>query len=78
MGSAEVDQVVCHQVGSAHQSAILKALGIAEEKEFSTYHYLGNMGTVSLPITAALAEERDFLRPATGWLSSASAAASTA
>jgi 3-oxoacyl-[acyl-carrier-protein] synthase-3 len=31
---------------------------------------LGNMGTVSLPLTAALAEERDFLRPGdrVGWL----------
>jgi 3-oxoacyl-[acyl-carrier-protein] synthase-3 len=38
-------------------------VGIAQDKEFSTYPYLGNMGTVSLPLTAALAEERDFLRP---------------
>jgi 3-oxoacyl-[acyl-carrier-protein] synthase-3 len=42
---------------------MLKALGIAREKEFCTYPYLGNVGTVSLPITAALAEDRDFLQP---------------
>lgn len=29
---------------------------------FLTYRYLGNIGTVSLPITAALAEEREFLK----------------
>ncbi|HZV03655.1 MAG TPA: 3-oxoacyl-ACP synthase III [Gemmataceae bacterium] len=58
-----VDKVICHQVGASHRDSILKALGIAEEKEFSTYPFLGNMGTVSLPLTAALAEERDFLRP---------------
>jgi acyl-CoA:acyl-CoA alkyltransferase len=58
-----VDKVICHQVGASHRDSILKALGIAEEKEFSTYPYLGNMGTVSLPLTAALAEEREFLRP---------------
>jgi 3-oxoacyl-[acyl-carrier-protein] synthase III len=58
-----VDKVICHQVGASHRDSILKTLGIAEEKEFSTYPFLGNMGTVSLPLTAALAEEREFLRP---------------
>jgi 3-oxoacyl-[acyl-carrier-protein] synthase-3 len=58
-----VDKVICHQVGASHRDSILKALGIAEEKEYSTYPFLGNMGTVSLPLTAALAEEREFLRP---------------
>lgn len=57
-----VDKIICHQVGASHRDSILKTLGIAEEKEFSTYQYLGNMGTVSLPLTAALAEEREFLR----------------
>jgi 3-oxoacyl-[acyl-carrier-protein] synthase-3 len=58
-----IDKVICHQVGSTHRDSILKALGIGPEKEYSTYEYLGNMGTVSLPLTAALAEERDFLKP---------------
>ncbi|KAF0221765.1 MAG: 3-oxoacyl-acyl-carrier-protein synthase [Geobacteraceae bacterium] len=59
----DVDRVVCHQVGSAHQSAILKTLGIPPDKDFTTYEFLGNMGTVSLPLTAALAEEREVLLP---------------
>jgi 3-oxoacyl-[acyl-carrier-protein] synthase III len=58
-----VDKVIFHQVGASHRDSILKALGIAEEKEYSTYPFLGNMGTVSLPLTAALAEEREFIRP---------------
>jgi len=58
----QVDKVICHQVGAGHRDSILKALGIAAEKEFSTFAYLGNIGTVSLPLTAALAEEREFLR----------------
>jgi len=58
-----VDKIICHQVGSSHRDLILKALGIAPHKEFSTYSFLGNMGTVSLPLTAALAEEREFLLP---------------
>ncbi len=58
-----VDKVICHQVGSSHRDQILKALGVAPAKEYSTYSFLGNMGTVSLPLTAALAEEREFLLP---------------
>jgi 3-oxoacyl-[acyl-carrier-protein] synthase-3 len=57
-----VDKVICHQVGAAHRDSILKALGISRDKDYSTFAYLGNMGTVSLPLTAALAEEREFLR----------------
>jgi 3-oxoacyl-[acyl-carrier-protein] synthase-3 len=60
--SAQVDKVICHQVGSGHREAILKALDIPLEKDFTTYEYLGNIGTVSLPLTAALAEEREFLQ----------------
>jgi acyl-CoA:acyl-CoA alkyltransferase len=56
------DKIICHQVGSAHQRTILESIGIDEEKDFTTYRYLGNIGTVSLPITAAIADERDFLQ----------------
>lgn len=59
----QADKVICHQVGSSHREHILKLLGIDEAKDFSTYPYLGNIGTVSLPLTAALAEDREFLRP---------------
>jgi 3-oxoacyl-[acyl-carrier-protein] synthase-3 len=59
----QIDKVICHQVGSGHQETILNTLGIAREKEFCTYPYLGNVGTVSLPLTAALAEDREFLQP---------------
>ncbi len=59
----QVDRVVCHQVGSAHQATILETLGIPREKDFTTFEFLGNMGTVSLPLTAALAAEREMLEP---------------
>jgi 3-oxoacyl-[acyl-carrier-protein] synthase-3 len=59
----QVDKVICHQVGEGHRDTILKELGIAPEKDFSTYKYLGNIGTVSLPLTAAIAEQRKFLQP---------------
>jgi len=55
------DKVICHQVGAAHQKNILESIGIPQEKDFTTFKYLGNIGTVSLPITAAIANEREFL-----------------
>lgn len=57
------DKIICHQVGATHQKNILKTIGIPKRKDFTTYQYLGNMGTVSLPITAAIAAEREFLLP---------------
>ena len=57
------DKIICHQVGATHQRNILNAIGIPPSKDFATYPYLGNIGTVSLPITAAIADERQFLVP---------------
>jgi len=61
--AATVDRVICHQVGEAHQRTILGSLGLPPERDFVTYPFLGNIGTVSLPITAAIAAERGLLRP---------------
>ncbi len=57
------DRIICHQVGAAHQKTILASLNIPKEKDFNTFPFLGNIGTVSLPITAAIADERGFLQP---------------
>ena len=54
----QIDKVICHQVGASHRDTILGSLGIAVDKDYSTFPYLGNIGTVSLPLTAALAEDR--------------------
>jgi 3-oxoacyl-[acyl-carrier-protein] synthase-3 len=59
----QVDKVICHQVGASHRDTILSLLDIPASKDFPTYPYLGNMGTVSLPLTAGLAEDRGFLEP---------------
>jgi acyl-CoA:acyl-CoA alkyltransferase len=59
--SDEIDKVICHQVGKGHRDQVLNALGISPEKDFCTFPYLGNIGTVSLPLTAAIADERGFL-----------------
>ncbi len=59
--SDQIDKVICHQVGKGHREQVLNALGISQQKDFCTFPYLGNMGTVSLPMTAAIADERGFL-----------------
>ncbi len=58
----QVDKVICHQVGSANQKQVLSDLKISPTKDFPTYKKLGNMGTVSLPATAAIAHEQGFLK----------------
>ncbi len=58
----QIDKVICHQVGKGHREQVLAALGIGEGKDYNTFPFLGNMGTVSLPLTAALAHERGFLK----------------
>ncbi|MGE3164095.1 MAG: 3-oxoacyl-ACP synthase III [Planctomycetota bacterium] len=59
----DVDRLICHQVGAAHIETILRALAIPMEKDYRTFPFLGNMGTVSLPVTAAIASERGALEP---------------
>jgi 3-oxoacyl-[acyl-carrier-protein] synthase-3 len=58
-----VDRTICHQVGAPHRETVIKALGLPLARDFQTYEFLGNIGTVSLPITAAIAAERGFLEP---------------
>ena len=57
------DKIICHQVGATHQRNILDAIGINPSQDFTTFKFLGNIGTVSLPLTAAIASEREFLLP---------------
>ena len=61
-GKDDVDRIIAHQVAKPNRVSALEAGGIPEEKEFPTFHYLGNMGSVSLPATAAIAEEQGFLQ----------------
>ncbi|MCF1428462.1 MAG: 3-oxoacyl-ACP synthase III [Shewanella sp.] len=66
----KVDKVICHQVGQANRRQVLTALDIAPEREYPTFASLGNMGSVSLPASAAIAAEQGFLLPGdrVGWL----------
>ncbi len=52
-----LDRVITHQVGSAHRRMLLDALGLSTDQDFVTFPTLGNVGSVSLPITLAMAAE---------------------
>ncbi|MFZ2956226.1 MAG: 3-oxoacyl-ACP synthase III [Candidatus Ozemobacteraceae bacterium] len=56
-----VDRLIAHQVATSNRETILAGLGISPDRDFSTFPFLGNMGTVSLPVTAAIAGERGVL-----------------
>lgn len=55
------DRTVTHQVGRAHTRALYAALELDEARGFYTYPELGNVGSVSLPITLAQAAEAGFV-----------------
>ena len=59
--SADMTKTITHQVGGPQTTALLTACGVGADKDFPTYEFLGNIGTVSLPLTAAIADERGFL-----------------
>jgi 3-oxoacyl-[acyl-carrier-protein] synthase III len=52
------DRFICHQVGSVHRRKLYETLGLDVSKDFSTFETLGNMGSVSLPATLALAAQQ--------------------
>jgi len=52
------DRFICHQVGSVHRRKLYETLGLDMSKDFSTFETLGNMGSVSLPATLALAAQQ--------------------
>lgn len=59
---ADVDKLICHQIGSVNRKHVLEQLKISKEQDFITFPTLGNMGTVSLSVTAAMATEQGFLK----------------
>jgi 3-oxoacyl-[acyl-carrier-protein] synthase-3 len=61
--ASDIDRLFCHQVGTAHTRLLFDTLGLDLEKNFETLQTLGNVGSVSAPITIAMAIEQDCFRP---------------
>ncbi len=58
----DIDCFFCHQVGSAHSRMLFAQLGLDPLRNFATLSHLGNVGSVSAPITMALAMEQGVFR----------------
>lgn len=58
-----ISRYFCHQVGKAHAQRLLETLRLDPEKNFETLPHLGNVGSVSAPITMALGVEEGQLKP---------------
>lgn len=54
----EMDKTFCHQVGSTHRKLMLESLGLSPQNDFTTLEWLGNTGSVALPITMAIGLEQ--------------------
>ena len=48
------DATVCHQVGGTHRKLMLESLAMPAETDFTTFRWLGNTGSVALPLALAL------------------------
>ncbi len=58
----DLHKTFCHQVGVAHRRLMFEALGLSPAVDFTTVEFLGNTGSVALPITMAMGIERGHLR----------------
>lgn len=54
---------ICHQVGLRHRAALYEALELDLRTDYSTFPFLGNTGSVALPITLSLALESGRINP---------------
>jgi len=59
----DIHKTFCHQVGRTHQRLLFEALGLDAAMDYSTLEFLGNTGSVALPMTAALGIENGHLKP---------------
>ncbi len=53
----EISRTICHQVGSRHRETMLAAMGLSPATDSVTYPWLGNTGSVALPLTVAHAAQ---------------------
>lgn len=59
--NTDIAHTICHQVGQRHRLLLYQTLGLDLEKDFSTFPFLGNTGSVALPLTLSLAIEKNII-----------------
>ena len=58
---ADLDRVVTHQVGVAHRRRLMETLGVDPAIDYPTVERLGNVGSVSLPLSFSMARDEGFI-----------------
>ena len=58
----DVQRYITHQVGSAHRNLLFEKLELDINKDFSSFQALGNMGTASIAVTLAMAQQQSILQ----------------
>ncbi|MEN8142066.1 MAG: 3-oxoacyl-ACP synthase III [Thermodesulfobacteriota bacterium] len=56
-----IDRFFCHQVGSAHAKLLFEKLELDPTRNYETLQVLGNVGSVSAPITMAMGVDEGML-----------------
>jgi 3-oxoacyl-[acyl-carrier-protein] synthase-3 len=59
----DMAHTICHQVGQRHRSLLYQTLDLDPAKDFSTFPFLGNTGSVALPLTLSIALENNIMLP---------------
>jgi 3-oxoacyl-[acyl-carrier-protein] synthase-3 len=59
----DINRFFCHQVGRAHAQLLFHTLSLNTDRNFETLAVLGNVGSVSAPITMAMGIEQGVLEP---------------
>ena len=57
------DKLILHQVGTSYRRQLLGALDLPDDRDFPTLQNLGNIGSVSLPISLAMAADEGAVQP---------------
>ena len=60
--TGDLQRTFCHQVGEGHRRQMLESLSLPLASDFSTLNWLGNTGSVALPITMAIGLEQGFVQ----------------
>ena len=58
----KIDRFFCHQVGRAHAQQLFSTLELDPDRNFETLPVLGNVGSVSAPITMAMGIKKGHLK----------------
>lgn len=55
----DLHKTFCHQVGTAHRKLMLDRLGLELTRDYATLDWLGNTGSVAVPLTLAIGLEQE-------------------